>query len=116
MDVLSAQRHDDSVHFEGLQLDQVTRFDLEDNMSIENIPLALRNAMNDTINLITNGMKDRFKALVGDVATDDHARVVKCFSVFVHDKWPEDNLDLQEFGVQEINFLMEWFREVLVRY
>lgn len=36
--------------------------------------------------------------------------------VFNHDVWPENELDLVDYGDDEIQNLISWFRPVLERY
>lgn len=43
------------------------------------------------------------------------AKAVRCFSVFNHDSWPDDKLELLDYGVEEVKFLLEHFSIVLDR-
>lgn len=48
-----------------------------------------------------------------DIAT---AKAVRCFNILNHDSWPEDRLELQDHGVEELNFLLQHLSTVLDRW
>lgn len=43
------------------------------------------------------------------------AKAVRCFNIFNHDSWPEDKMELLDYGVVELNFLLQHFSTVLDR-
>lgn len=44
------------------------------------------------------------------------AKAVRCFSVFNHDSWPDDKLELLDYSEEEVKFLLEHFSTVLERF
>lgn len=44
------------------------------------------------------------------------AKAVKCFNIFNHDSWPENQEDLVDHGADDLGFLLDHFSTVLRRY
>lgn len=82
------------------------------NLSMEDMSLSFRNAVSRAVDLVVNGMRDRYASLLdhgngGDPCAASAMRNLTM--VFNHDVWPENELDLVDYGDDEIQNLINWF-------
>jgi hypothetical protein len=76
----------------------------------------LHRAMEATIKSTVKHLKARFCSLLGEDATQSATtKVVKCFNIFYHDSWPEDQEELLDHGADDLAFLLDHFSPVLTR-
>lgn len=101
--------------FQGLKL---THIEIDEGeLNFDTMSLSFRRSVNSATAAITTGFLDKFKSLIDeDADVVGSAKAVRCFSVFSHDKWPENRVDLTDFGDDEVKFLVGWFETLLNRY
>lgn len=80
----------------------------------------LERHIKQTVQLTVREIQQRFSALLEDTG-DTEARgapeAVRCLNViFNHDSWLESSSNLAAFGEKEIDFLLTFFRRILLRY
>ena len=72
--------------------------------------------MEATIKSTVKHLKARFCSLLGEDATQcTTTKAVKCFNIFYHDSWPEDQEELVDHGADDLAFLLDHFSPVLTR-
>ncbi|XP_072564888.1 uncharacterized protein [Paramormyrops kingsleyae] len=76
----------------------------------------LAGVMDATIKSTVKHLKARFSSLLGESASEsDTTKAVKCFKIFNHDSWPENQEDLVDHGADDLAFLLDHFSTVLRR-
>ncbi|XP_059896385.1 zinc finger protein 862-like [Gadus macrocephalus] len=76
----------------------------------------LEKVMDATIISTVKHLKARFSSLLGESASgSDTTKAVKCFNIFNHDSWPENQEDLVDHGADDLAFLLDHFSTVLRR-
>ncbi|XP_030213621.1 uncharacterized protein LOC115545037 [Gadus morhua] len=76
----------------------------------------LEKVMDVTIISTVKHLKARFSSLLGESASgSDTAKAVKCFNIFNHDSWPENQENLVDHGADDLAFLLDHFSTVLRR-
>lgn len=80
----------------------------------------LERHIKQTVQLTVREIQQRFSALLedtGDPEVGGAPEAVRCLNViFNHDSSPESSSNLAEFGEKEIDFLLSFFRRILLRY
>lgn len=112
---VASQSGANEVKFQGNTLCGIREIELE-GLNLDGMPLSFRRRVRNAVQLITDGMKERYHALIGDGAEEGAAKAVKCFTIFNHDTWPEAAIDRVDYGDGQIEFLTEWFKVVIERY
>ncbi|XP_069119717.1 zinc finger protein 862-like [Argopecten irradians] len=74
-----------------------------------------RNCVTEPLSLVIDGMKKRYKSIVGEDDHDEPSKIVKALKVFHHDSWPENDLDLALYGNEAVTSLVAWFEDILLR-
>ncbi|KAJ8298310.1 hypothetical protein KUTeg_024841 [Tegillarca granosa] len=111
IEFMKAQTEKADVKFQGLHITGSP--DLND-ITFDTIPLSLRQQINEALSMVTDGMKNRFRSILGIGEDDNQAKVVKSFSVFNHDTWPESECELAEYGNEQVLFITHWFEAILL--
>ena len=89
-----------------------------DDLSMDGMPLSFRNAVSSSVDFVVDGMRERYESLLNDNCIDMCAgsAVNGLSMLFNHDVWPENDLNLDDYGEEVISALIVWFRPVLERY
>jgi hypothetical protein len=70
----------------------------------------------EAVNVIAAGLKSRFENLLTPFSeASDSAKASAVLRVLDKETWPESALELQHFGSEEIKFLGQWFKTILLR-
>ncbi|XP_034562833.1 uncharacterized protein LOC117829315 [Notolabrus celidotus] len=73
-------------------------------------------AQSPDLNPIENLWNVIKRKMDGEGATESATtKAVKCFNIFNHDSWPEDQEDLVDHGADDLAFLLDHFSPVLTR-
>lgn len=113
--------HESELRFQGIPLKKHASYTTEqlDGLNMDNMSLNFRNAVRKAVTLVVGGMNDRYRSLIlnhnFDHADASPSKAVSSLNVFNPDKWPDDRIELIDYGQDEIMFLVEWFREILER-
>ncbi|KAK0148163.1 Zinc finger protein 862 [Merluccius polli] len=75
----------------------------------------LTKVMDATIKSTVKHLNARFNSLLGNASESDTTKAVKCFNIFNHDSWPENQQDLVDHGADDLGFLLDHFSTVLRR-
>ena len=79
----------------------------------------LQQNIRKAVQLTVQEIRRRFSCLLAETGNNEGGapESVRCLNlVFNHDCWPESARDLQQFGEQEVDFLVSHFDALLRRY
>lgn len=75
--------------------------------------LALNSKHVETaVDIAVGELKSRFRSLLTE-SEDQASNAVKCFRVFNHDAWPESQIQLLDYGIEQVDVLLKHFGDVL---
>ena len=114
-----AANQEDNFKFQDAVISNVPAdVEAEPSRMIASLPNTLKEAIKSAVTKTTKGMKNRMSAFLSDPSDTElqgEARAVASFRIFNHDSWPEGDNDLVDFGDEEVNILLDWFKEPLSR-
>ncbi|XP_069142263.1 zinc finger protein 862-like [Argopecten irradians] len=88
----------------------------DDESTYDNFSFGFRrNCVTEPLSLVVDGMKKRYRSIVGEDDHDEPSKIVKALKVFHHDSWPENDLDLALYGNEAVTSLVAWFEDILLR-
>ena len=108
-DKQNLQREDQPIKFQGLEL--TGKFTDSDDLLGD-----LSECMEEAIDVTLSELDKRFSNLLGKNPDSEAQNVVKAFTTFHHDKWPESKNALLEYGNKDIKRLLNWFNPMLQKF
>lgn len=93
-------------------------------ISFQNIPLKgcdlpgfseeLNHLIDKTVDITVKELERRFEMMRDNTQHKNtkRAEIIRCFSVFCHDSWPDD---IHTFGENEIDTLLKWYQDILLK-
>ncbi|KAK0142300.1 hypothetical protein N1851_020034 [Merluccius polli] len=70
----------------------------------------------DVFSLFSLLLQRNYYPTSGEGATESAtAKAVRCFNIFNHDSWPEDQDELVDHGADDLTFLLDHFSHILTR-
>lgn len=64
------------------------------------------------VDIAVGELKSRFSCLLSG-SEDQASNAVSCFRVFNHDAWPENQIQLLDYGIEEVDVLLKHFGDIL---
>ncbi|KAL7407867.1 hypothetical protein ABVT39_014850 [Epinephelus coioides] len=64
------------------------------------------------VDIAVGELKSRFSCLLSG-SEDQASNAVKCFRVFNHNAWPENQIQLLDYGIEEVDVLLKHFGDIL---
>ncbi|KAK2864356.1 hypothetical protein Q7C36_003510 [Tachysurus vachellii] len=74
----------------------------------------LNHLIDKTVDITVKELERRFEMMRDNTQHKNtkRAEIIRCFSVFCHDSWPDD---IHTFGENEIDTLPKWYRDILLK-